>query len=205
MNQQDDQTRQDQVRRGDPQALADLFDASRERLKWMGQLRIDQRLKGRLDASDVLQEAYLEAARRLDDYADEPQLPPFLWLRLITAQKLLELHRRHLGARMRDAGREVSIYRGALPEVSSACLAEQLLGRLSTASQAAMRAEMQLRLHEAVNALEPLDREVIALRHFEELSNNETAEVLGLSKAAASNRYVRALKRLKQELDHVNF
>ena len=205
MNQQDDQTRQDQVRRGDPQALADLFDASRERLKCMVRLRMDQRLKGRLDASDVLQEAYLEAARRLDDLAGQPQLAPFLWLRFITAQKLLELHRRHLGTRMRDAGREVSIYRGALPEVSSACLAEQLLGRLSTASQAAMRAEMQLRLHDAVNALEPLDREVIALRHFEELSNNETAEVLGLSKAAASNRYVRALKRLKQELDHVNF
>ena len=116
----------------------------------------------------------------------------------MTGQRLLQVHRRHLGAAMRDAGREVSLYRGALPQASSASLAAQLLGRLTSASQAAVRAEMQVQLQEALNGMDPIDREVLALRHFEELSNGEAAEVLGLSKTAASNRYVRALGRLKE-------
>jgi RNA polymerase sigma-70 factor (ECF subfamily) len=101
---------------------------------------------------------------------------------------------------MRDAGQEVSLYRGALPQASSVSLAAQLLGRLTSPSLAAVRAEMQLRLQEALNSMEPLDREVLALRHFEELSNSETARVLGIQKSAASNRYIRALKRLKEVL-----
>jgi len=101
---------------------------------------------------------------------------------------------------MRDAGQEVSLHRGALPQASSISLAAQLLGRFTAPSQAAMRAEMQIRLQEALNSMDPLDREVLALRHFEELSNNETAQILGLQKAAASNRYIRALKRLKEIL-----
>src|SRR5205807_7054554 len=118
----------------------------------------------------------------------------------LTGQKLLELHRHHLGTHMRDASREVSLYRGAVPETSSAALADQLLGRDPRPSEAAVRAEMKLRLEEALNTLEPLDREVLALRHFEQLSNTETAQVLGLATSAASKRYLRALKRLKEIL-----
>ena len=101
---------------------------------------------------------------------------------------------------MRDAGQEISLYRGALPQVSSASLANQLLGRLTSASRAAMRAETQLRVQEVLNGMDPMDREVLILRHFEMLSNDETAAVLGIKKSAASNRYIRALKRLKDSL-----
>jgi RNA polymerase sigma-70 factor (ECF subfamily) len=169
----------------------------------MVRLRLDRRLQGRVDPSDVLQEAYLDLAQRLPDYARDQPVPPFLWLRLVTGQRLLQVHRHHLGTAMRDAGREVSLYRGALPQASSASLAAQLLGRLTTASQAAARAERQLQLQAVLNGMDPMDREILALRHFEELSNGEAAEVLGLSKSAASARYVRALGRLRDLLEHV--
>jgi RNA polymerase sigma-70 factor (ECF subfamily) len=182
---------------GDSQALGALFARHRDRLRRMVQLRLDRRLQGRIDSSDVLQEAFLELSKSLADYLRNPVLPFFLWLRLLTGRKLQALHRHHLGTRMRDAGREVSLHRGALPEASSVSLASQLLGRYVAPSQAAIRAELQLRVQEALNGMEPLDREVLALRHFEQLSNAETAQVLGVSEAAASNRFVRALKRLK--------
>jgi RNA polymerase sigma-70 factor (ECF subfamily) len=188
------------ARAGDPGALAALFDLYRARLRHMVRLRLDRRLAGRLDPDDVLQEAYLEADRRLADYLRDPAIPPFLWLRLVTGQKLTDLHRHHLGARMRDAGMEVSLHRGAVPQASSVSLAELLLGRLTSPTRAAQRAEMQRRLQEALNAMDPIDREVLVLRHFEELSNAETAQVLGLEKTAASNRYIRALKRLKRAM-----
>jgi RNA polymerase sigma-70 factor (ECF subfamily) len=185
---------------GDQQALAAAFARYRARLRRMVQLRLDRRLQGRVDASDVLQEAYLDASQRAAEYAARPSMPFFLWLRFLTGQRLLMTHRRHLGAKMRDVGQEVSLYHGALPQASSASLAAHLLGRLTSPSQAAVRTELQLKLQEALNGMEPLDREVLTLRHFEELSNNEVAAVLGLSKAAASNRYIRALKRLKDVL-----
>ncbi len=185
---------------GDAQAVADLFARHRDRLRRMVRLRLDRRLQGRVDPSDVLQEAFLDVAKRAADYAANPTMPPYLWLRFLTGQKLMALHRQHLGAKMRDAGQEVSLYRGALPQASSVSLAAQLLGRLTTPTQAAVRAEMQIRLQEALNSMDPIDREVLTLRHFEELSNNETAQVLGIQKSAASNRYIRALKRLKENL-----
>lgn len=188
---------------GDAQALAALFGHYRERLKRMVRLRLDRRLSGRVDASDVLQEAYLEVHKRFPEYAAEKDLPFFLWLRLVTGQKLTDAHRHHLGAQMRDAGLEVSLYRGALPQASSASLAAQLLGKLTTATQAAARAEHKLLVQEALNSMDPLDREVLVLRHFEQLSNDETALALGLKKSTASQRYIRALKRLKEILSAI--
>jgi RNA polymerase sigma-70 factor (ECF subfamily) len=188
---------------GDERALAELFARHRPRLRRMIRLRLDRRLAGRLDPSDVLQEAYLDLARRFPEYAANPGLPFYPWLRSLTGQKLTDLHRHHLGTKMRDAGQEVSLYRGALPPVSSASLANQLLGRLTSPTQAAIRAEMQIRLQEALNSMDPLDREVLVLRHFEELSNSETAQVLGLQKSAASRRYTRALFRLRDILDSI--
>jgi RNA polymerase sigma-70 factor, ECF subfamily len=193
----------ERIRQGDPQALAELFAAQRARLRRMVRLRMDRRLQGRLDPSDVLQEAFLEASQRLPEFRADPRLQAHLWLRFLTGQRLLILHRRHLGTQMRDVGQEISLYQGAFPAVTSASLAAQLLGRNSSPSQAAIRAEVQIRLQEALNTLEPLDREVLALRHFEELTNSETAQVLGLTKSAASNRYVRALARLKTVLDQL--
>jgi RNA polymerase sigma-70 factor (ECF subfamily) len=187
----------------DPAAVGELFDLHRDRLRRMIHLRLDHRLQGRLDASDVLQEAFLEFAQALPAYVQNPQAPFYLWLRCITARKLHTLHRQHLGTRMRDAGREVSVDRRAMSEASSASLAAQLLGKLTTPSQALLRAELQLHVQQALDEMDPLDREVLALRHDEQLSNRETAHVLGISEPAASLRFIRALRRLKALLQRM--
>jgi RNA polymerase sigma-70 factor (ECF subfamily) len=185
---------------GDADGWRALLDRDRDRLRRMVALRLDRRLQGRVDASDVIQEAHLEAMTRLPEYLREPSVPFFLWLRLLVGQRLAVLHRRHLGAQARDVGREVSLYRGALPEATSAALAAQLLGRLTRPSEAAIRAERKIRLQTALNTMDPLDREILALRHFEQLNNAEAAQALGLDKSAASKRYIRALRRLKEFL-----
>jgi RNA polymerase sigma-70 factor, ECF subfamily len=190
----------EQAVRGDQRALSKLLGRHRERLRRMVALRLERRLQGRVDPSDIIQEAYLDAARRLPEYHQKPALSFFLWLRMLAGQRMVDEHRKHLGAAARDAGREVSLYRGALPETTSAALAAHLLGRLTTPSRAAMQAERKIRLQEALNSLDPIDREVLVLRHFEELSNTEAAAVLGLDKSAASKRYARALIRLKEIL-----
>ncbi len=189
---------------GDDAALAKLFGRYRKRLRQMVRLRLDRRLQGRVDPSDVLQEAYIDLAQRLPGYVRErSELPFYLWLRLVAGERLLRIHRQHLGTAMRDAGREVSLYRGALPQASSVSLAGQLLGRITSPSHALIRAEVQLRLQEALNAMDPIDREVITLRHFEELSNSEAARVMGVSPQAASNRYLRAMTRLHEVLKSI--
>jgi RNA polymerase sigma-70 factor (ECF subfamily) len=185
------------ARKGDENALAVLVERHRERLERMVGLRMDRRLQGRVDPADVVQDAYLAIRGKFADYKTDSPLPFFLWLRLEVGQKLVDLHRFHLGTQMRDAGQEVSLHRGALPQVTSVSLAEHLLGKLTTASRAAMRAELKIRVQEALNSMDPHDREVLILRHFEELSNSEAALVLGIKPSAAVNRYVRALKRLK--------
>jgi RNA polymerase sigma-70 factor, ECF subfamily len=190
----------ERLRGGDRGALATLFDQYRDRLRRMVELRIDPRLRVRLDASDVLQEAFLDVARDLDAYLADPKLPPLLWLRLHVGRRLTTLHRHHLGTRMRDAGLEVSLYRDALPEASSAALASMLLGRHTSPTQAALRAERLLRVQDALNSLDAIDREVLALRHFEQLGRAEAAQVLGISQNAGAKRYFRALKRLKDVL-----
>jgi RNA polymerase sigma-70 factor (ECF subfamily) len=182
---------------GDGAALAALWQRHCPRLRRMIELRLDRRLRSRVDPSDILQEAYLDLAARLPDYACQRPLPIFLWIRLVAAQRLMQVHRHHLGTALRDAGREVSLQTRGLPAASSASLAAQLLGQFTSASRAAARAEQRLRLEQVLEAMDAIDREIIALRHFEELSNGEAAQVLGLSKAAASKRYVRALTRLQ--------
>jgi RNA polymerase sigma-70 factor (ECF subfamily) len=158
-----------------------------------------------VDDSDVLQDTFLDATRRLQEYLDNPQAPFFLWLRRITGDKLLEIHRTHLGTLMRDADREVSLHRGALPAANSISLAAQLLGQLTSPSQAAVKAEMRIKLQQALNSLDPLDREILALRHFEQLTNVEAAQELQLETSAASKRYLRALARLQTILRELNF
>ncbi len=189
------------ARRGDRKALNDLFNEARDRLRRMIQFRLDRRLQGRIDASDVLQEAFLDAIRRIETRDVNQDISPFLWLRLVVGEKLLELHRRHLDTDKRDPNREISIYRGPHPAASSAALAANLVGRMSSPSQAAERAERVLMLQDALNAMDSIDREVLALRHFEHLSNAETARTLEIDESAASNRYVRALKRLRKALN----
>jgi RNA polymerase sigma-70 factor (ECF subfamily) len=187
----------DAARDGDEGALAVLVERHRERLERMVRLRIDRRLQGRVDPADVVQEAYLTVRGKFPQYMADPHLSFFLWLRLEVGQKLLEVHRFHLKTQMRDAGQEVSLHRGALPQVTSLSLAEHLLGKLTSASHAAMRAELRLRVQEALNGMAAHDREVLVLRHFEELTIAEAAQVLGIKPSTAGNRYMRALRRLK--------
>ncbi len=183
---------------GDGGAADALLAPYRERLRRMAELRLDRRLRGRVDADDIVQETFLEAMRRLPDYAAKPDMSFPVWLRFLAGQQLVDAVRHHLGVQKRDAGMEVSLYRGPMPEASSASLASLLLGRLTTPSQAAVRIETQLQVQEVLNCMDPLDREVLVLRHFEHLNNNEVAELLGLGKSAASKRYVAALKRMHQ-------
>jgi RNA polymerase sigma-70 factor, ECF subfamily len=188
---------------GDQQALQELFQRYRDRLKRMVRLRLSRRLQGRVDDSDVIQEACVDIAKNLAEYVREPRLPLFLWLRHMTGLKLTEIHRRHLGTQLRDADREVSLHRGGLPEADSVSLAAQLLGQMTSPSQAAIKAETRIYVQEALNSMDPIDREVLALKHFEQLSTSEIAEELGLSKAGAGSRYLRAIKRLKETLSRI--
>jgi RNA polymerase sigma-70 factor (ECF subfamily) len=186
----------ERLRAGDRSALGELFQRHRERLRRMVELRLDARLQGRVDASDVLRDGFLDLEKRVDEYLEDPSLPAFLWMRLILSDRLALYHRQHLGARVRDVTHEVSLYRDPLPQASSAALASMLLGRLPIQSNAAIRAEQILQIQEAINSLEPLDREVVALRHFEQLSRAETAAVIGVTEEAGAKRYIRAMKKL---------
>lgn len=188
---------------GDTEALQKLFSRYRDRLKRMVHLRLSRRLSGRVDDSDIVQEALLEISQKLPEYLKAPEMPLFLWMRHITGLKLTEVHRRHLGAQLRDADREVSLHRGGLPEADSVSLAAQLLGKLTTPSQAAIKAEQRIYVQEALNGMDPIDREVLALKHFEQLSTSEIASVLGMSKAGAGSRYLRAIKRLRDILERI--
>jgi RNA polymerase sigma-70 factor (ECF subfamily) len=196
--------RVERATQGDQQAWAELLDAYRARLRRMVMLRLDPRLQGRIDPSDVIQEAWIDASRRLPEYRDDPSVSFYLWLRFLVGQRVVDQHRRHLGAAARDAGREVSLYRGRMPEVSTSALAGQLLGKLTSPSEAAQRAERKARLLDALNAMDPLDREIVILRNYEQLTNGEAAQMLGLDKSATSKRYIRALIRLKEILASMN-
>ena len=185
---------------GDRAAIVELLERYRGRLRRMVAMRLDPRLRGRVDASDVIQEGYLDALRRLDEFVRDPSVPFYIWLRFLVGQRVHEQHRRHLGTPGRDVGREVSLYRGAMPGASIGALAARLLGNLTSPSQAAMRAERKIRLQEALNRMDPLDREILVLRHYEQMTNGDAAAALGLDKSAASKRYTRALERLKDIL-----
>lgn len=182
-------------------ALAAALDRHRERLLRMVDMRMHPAMRGRLGASDVLQDAWLEISDRLGDYLTDPRMPFFLWIRFITAQRLMALHRRHIGAQKRDVRRQVSLGRGAFPSATSVALVDRLVAAGTTPTQAAVQHELRLQLEEALDEMNPADREVLVLRHFEELTNGEAAAELGIEKPAASKRYVRALRRLREILE----
>lgn len=187
----------ERVATGDQNALAELFSQHRDRLWRMVTFRMDPRLHGRIDADDVLQEAWMSAVQRIDHFLIDASRSIFVWFRLITSQTLVDIHRRHLGTQKRNAGQEFSIDRGWSSSSTSTSLSFHLLDHLTTPSQAALKEEMSQKLTEALAEMKDVDREVLALRHFEQLSNREAAQVLGISEQAASDRYIRALSRLK--------
>lgn len=187
------------AKEGDVSARSDLVGHYRDRIKRMVSLRMDRRLQSRVDASDIVQDASLEATRRLDEYFTQKEpMDFFVWLRWLAIDKLLDTHRFHLGAQKRRADQEVSLYARPVAEATSLALAEHLLGRVTQPSESIQKRELQASLEKALNELAPVDREVLVLRHFEDLSNNETADVLGIKKSGASRRYVVALARLRE-------
>ena len=189
-----------QLHSGGEQAVAELFGRYRDKLQRMIAFRLDSRIVGKVDEDDILQDAFMETVRRIQDYVDQPSVPFFVWLRQITSQVLIDTHRRYVEARMRDVNLEVSLERGGTPDTSSSDLIAQLADSLTSPSQCAVRAETIAELRRALDQLEEIDREVLVLRHLEELSNHEVAQVLGIDKYAASKRYLRALDRLKNAM-----
>jgi RNA polymerase sigma-70 factor (ECF subfamily) len=184
--------------------FAQRFTEHRPRLKQMLQFRMDPRLRARTDLSDVLQEAYIEAFHRLDHFAAKPDMSFYLWLRQVTIQRMIDLHRRHLMAGKRDVRQEVSLaFSDGQGASASANIARHIVDAVISPSQLVVRREMLQQLESTLEDLDALDREVLALRHFEELGNGEVAELLGISEAAASNRYVRALSRLRKLLEQI--
>ncbi len=157
-------------------------------------------MRGRIDASDVIQEAFLEATQRYEDFSRQPEQSFYLWLRFLTLQQLLIAARRHLSTQARAAGREVDLEVAASPEISAVGLADVILDSVTSPSEAAARHERATKLQAALEAMEPLDREVLVLRHFEHMSNAEAAQALSIQPGTASQRYVRALKKLKDIL-----
>lgn len=192
-----------QVIHGDKRALAELFDSQRPRLRRIVNFRLDRRIYGRVGADDVLQEAYLNAAGQLKSLLRDHPPTVFIWLRQIVNHTLADVHRRHLGVKKRTAKRDVSIHAGGPSASSSEWLSFHLLGHLTSPSQAALRAELAEQLDAALSQLSEVDREVLALRHFEELTNSETAHVLNMTVQAASMRYVRAISRLRKVLESI--
>jgi RNA polymerase sigma-70 factor (ECF subfamily) len=189
---------------GDALAWGALLMEHESRLARMVAFRLDPRLHGRVDAADVVQDAFLEASAHRADYFRNAGVPLFLWLRGVVSNKLLEVHRHHLGTRKRDAAREISMNRNATTPggggETSAALVAQLSASITRPSVAAARSESSDAVRKALGDMEEIDREVLALRHFEQLSNAEAAHVLGIQERAAAKRYLRALKRLKEVL-----
>jgi RNA polymerase sigma-70 factor, ECF subfamily len=189
-----------QAAAGDPGARGRLLDRHRPRLRKMVACRLDRRLAPRLDPSDVVQDVLAEADRRLGQYLRERPLPFYPWLRQLAWDRLVALHRRHVRVGKRSVLREEGDAL-ALPEESAAELAARLVTSATSPSQRLVRQELRQTLQEALARLGERDREVLALRHLEQLSVAETAAVLGVTPGAAKVRHLRALQRLRDLLD----
>ena len=188
-----------ELRSGDESALGKLFSAYRPRLLWMVNFRMDKRLKRRLDVDDILQETWMGIAQRLPHFLKQPEAAScYVWMRLVTAQVMMDIYRRHLGTKARDAGRDFSLDQFQNRQATSESIANFFVARNTSPTQAAARTEATEQIRQVVAEMDPTDQEVLALRHFEELSNSEVAQVLEISTTAASTRYIRALKKLQE-------
>ncbi len=177
-------------------SLPELLEQFRARLRTLVEMRIDRRIRARVDASDVIQEAFADAVRRYPEFAQERKMSPYIWLRFLTLQQLVLAHRRHLGVQARTATLEQPIDVRPQVGLESSAMAFCLAGGESSPSVKVARAEEIAQMTTALDELEPLDREVLALRHFEQLEHAEIGELLDLTAAAVSSRYRRALKKI---------
>ena len=193
-----------QAQDGDRQAIEGLLARHREALVRLVALRLDRAIARRVDASDIVQDVLVEANRRLDDYLRDRKMPFHLWLRQIAQDRMIDAHRRHRGAARRSIDREQPLAAPEMSDRSALDLAAMLHDRELTPAAAATRRELQERFRAAIDLLDDTDREVILMRHFEELTNQEVAQSLELSEPAAGMRYLRAIRRLRQVLDQAD-
>ena len=189
-----------QAKAGDRDAANRLLQRHRETLRRMIELRLDRRIQQRVDASDVVQDVLVDANRRLEEYMQDPKMPFLLWLRHIARDRIIDAHRRHRGSAKRSVDREQPIFPYVGNDPSTAQWAMEIADQERTPAEAATMHELQTRFEAAIEQLGEADQEIILMRHFEHLSNQEVAETLGLTEPAASMRYLRAIRRLRELL-----
>ena len=185
------------ARQGDRAAVNRLLERHRISLKKLIQLRLDRKIARRVDASDVVQDVLMEANTRLQDYLADPRMPFHLWLRQLAQDRMIDVYRRHRGAQRRSLDREQSITAPQFSDQSGLDLMGQLADHELTPAAASIRKELEARFVLALDQLEDEDREIVLMRHFEQLGNSEVADALGLSAAAAGMRHLRALRKLR--------
>jgi RNA polymerase sigma-70 factor (ECF subfamily) len=183
--------------RGQSDAVNRLLERHRIALRKLVQLRLDRKIARRVDASDVVQDVLLEANQRLQEYLADPCMPFHLWLRHLAQDRMIDMHRRHRGAQRRSLDRERSLVAPQFGDQSSFDLASQLAASELTPAAASIRHELEQRFLTALDQLDDDDRDIVLMRHFEQLGNSEAAEALGLSPAAAGMRHLRALRKLR--------
>jgi RNA polymerase sigma-70 factor (ECF subfamily) len=188
------------VKTGEGEAVDQLLARHREPLRRMIALRLDAALARRLDASDVVQEVLLEANRRLKEYLKNPSMPFHLWLRHIAKDRMIDAHRRHRQAQRRSLDKEQPLQPAVMRDASSVQALASLVDQELTPASAAIRQELERRFWTELAQLDEDDREIILMRHFEQMSNQDAAAALGLSQAAAGMRYIRAMRRLRTRM-----
>lgn len=199
----DEKTEQllDGIREGKDGAADRLLERHRDPLRRMIELRMDQKIKQRVDASDIVQEVMIEANRRLQKYLENPIMPFHLWIRQMARDRIIDAHRRHRGSEKRSVDREKAMVAPGAMDRSTIELAAQLCDAEMTPAEAATMKELQQRFQNAIEELDENDREIVIMRHVEQLTNQDVAAALGLSEPAASMRYLRAIRKLRTLLN----
>jgi RNA polymerase sigma-70 factor, ECF subfamily len=192
-----------ELKEGDTSHFALLFTHHRPRLWQIVHFRLSDQVRGRVDPDDVVQEIFIDAEKRLQHFIDGDFSSLFLWLRLVACQTLNNIHRTHLGTELRSALRESNPGQYEYGGSTSLHLSQRFVAHLTSPSQAAMKEELIAQVRDAIETMNDVDREIVALRHFEELTNQEVAVALGISPKAASIRYMRALERLRTILERI--
>ena len=187
----------DQAREGDGTAVNELIERHRGALRHLVRMRLDRKIQRRVDVSDVVQEVLIEANRRLKTYLENPVMPFHLWVRHIARDRIIDAHRRHRGSAKRSIDREQPMVIPGGFDQSSIILANQLVDQGKTPAAKTLEKELAGRVEDAITQLDDVDAEVIVMRHYEQLSNQEIAQALDLTEPAASMRYLRAVRRLR--------
>lgn len=190
----------DRARQGDASAVEHLLDHHRNVIRHLVRIRLDRKVQQRVDVSDVVQDVLIEANRRLQDYLSKTPMPFHLWLRQIAKDRIIDTHRRHRASAKRSVDREQQLRMMRSPDQSSIDLGAQICDPNVTPAEAATREEMGRRVEQAIAELNDSDAEMLIMRHYEQLTNQEVAQLTGLTEPAASMRYLRAIRRLREML-----